>query len=90
MQELEPSWERSTAIWWLLLWRGAVGGMLLGMVVGFIEGFIGAMLHASPTVISSVASLTGAAVGIVWSLFVVRMALRKKYRDFRIALVPVG
>jgi len=38
--------------------------------------------------ISTTASAVGALSGIVWSTFVVRMALRKKYGDFRLALVP--
>jgi hypothetical protein len=32
----------------------------------------------------------GPVVGIVWATFVVRMALRKKYAGFRIALIPTA
>jgi hypothetical protein len=35
-------------------------------------------------------SVLGPVVGIVWATFVVRMALRKKYAGFRIALIPTA
>jgi hypothetical protein len=35
-------------------------------------------------------SVSGPVVGIVWATFVVRMALRKKYAGFRIALIPTA
>jgi hypothetical protein len=88
MQELEPSWNRVIAVWWLIFWRGTLGGVLLGGVVGFIEGFIGGMLGASPQSITLVTSISGGVVGFAWFIMVVRMALRKHYGDFRIALVP--
>jgi hypothetical protein len=88
MQELEPSWQRVIAVWWLIFWRGTLGGVLLGAVVGFIEGFTGGMLGASPQSITVVTSISGGVVGLAWIILVVRMALRKHYGDFRIALVP--
>jgi hypothetical protein len=87
MEELEPTWNRVLAVWWLIFWRSLVGSVVIGAIVGFIFGFVAAMLGISQTVIQQGASLLGGLVGLVWSLLVVSMALKKKYGDFRIALV---
>jgi hypothetical protein len=88
MQELEPTWGRALRVWWLIFWRGVVGGALLGGLVGGIFGFAVAILKLPPEVIVTYSPLLGAAVALPWIILVVRMALRKKYSDFRIALVP--
>jgi len=88
MQEMEITWRRSMSVWWLIAWRGVVGGTVIGGILGFIIGLVGAIVGWPLETISTAASAVGALSGIVWSTFVVRMALRKKYGDFRLALVP--
>ena len=87
MQELKATWGRVIVVCWLIIWRGTLGAMILGGVLGFIIGFVGAILgfRAGATTLSA---LVGAIAGICWYVVVVRMALRKHYSDFRIALVP--
>lgn len=87
MQEMEITWSRVAAVWWLIAWRAGLGGALIGAVLGFVIGFVGAALGASLQGITITSSLVGALVGLFWSLVVVRMALRKQYGDFRLALV---
>jgi hypothetical protein len=53
-------------------------------VIGFIEGAIG-LSSQTISISSFIASLP---VGLAWGLVVVRMALKKKYIDFRLILVP--
>jgi hypothetical protein len=88
MQELEPTWGRTIAVWWLIFWRGLLGSMLLGGVIGFIFGFVAAMSGMSPQQIATISPFLGAAVALPWAILVVKMALQKTYSDFRIALVP--
>jgi hypothetical protein len=88
MQELDATWRRVRSVWWLIVWRAAVGGGLLGALVGFIMGFIEAAFDVSPQMITLTSAIAGAIVNLIWSLFVIRMALRKKYGDFRLAVVP--
>jgi hypothetical protein len=88
MQELEATWGRVISVWWLLAWRGLLGAVLIGAVVGFIIGFIGALAHVSQETITLLSSIAGALVGLAWAIMVVRMALRKRYGEFRLALVP--
>ena len=88
MQELEFTWGRSMRVWWLMIWRGAVGGVVFGVVVGAITGVVIGTLEGSIQTITIVSAALGYIVGIVWSVFVVRMALAKRYKEFRIALIP--
>ncbi|MGH6767636.1 MAG: hypothetical protein ACRECO_01300 [Xanthobacteraceae bacterium] len=88
MQELEPTWGRALSVWWLITWRSMLGAVVLGAIVGGIFGFIVAMAGGSPQLIGAVSPFLGMIVGLVWVIAVVRMALRKKYSGFRIALVP--
>ena len=76
MQELELTWRRIASIWWRILWRSA----------GFIGGFIAALLgHADMS--RTVGLWVGRAVALPWLLAVIKMAIDKRYRGFRIALL---
>lgn len=86
MQEVELTAQRLLSIWWLIVWRSAVGGALLGFVVGALAGIVvGVAGHAE------MGKLAGAYAGLIvwpfWSLLIVHMALRKRYRDFRVVLL---
>ena len=85
MQELEPTWQHALSVWWLLVWRGSVGGLLIGGLAGFIFGLVGGMMHMPMDTITRV--ILGGVVGSIWGIGV-RMALRKQYGKFHIALVP--
>jgi hypothetical protein len=88
MQELEVTLGRVFSVWWLLAWRGTLGAVLIGGVVGFIIGFVGALAGVRQETIASLSTIAGGLVGLGWAIVVVRMALRKHYGDFRLALVP--
>jgi hypothetical protein len=86
--ELEKTWGRAASIWWLLLWRGLLGGMVVGAIIGFFIGIVGTMLgHPQETLVATT-QLVVAPIAFGWGFIVLRMGLRKKYRDFRIVLVP--
>jgi uncharacterized membrane protein len=87
MSELEPTWGRVLSVWWLFVWRAGVGSLVMGFVAGFIFGFVGALLGAPKGAISIGSGLLGFVIAIVWGIIVMRMALEKKYGEFRIALV---
>ena len=97
MQELELTWERLLAMWWLFMWRGGIGGFLIGSVLGFIVGAITGVVyvsvagHADVPAIQKAARIAALIVslpsGLLWGVYVLRMMLKKQYRGFRIALV---
>jgi hypothetical protein len=90
MQELEITPKRVISIVWLLYWRTWVGALILGFLAGFLVEIIETGIGAADGSGVIPAALLGGVFGLVWSYFVLRMALRKKYRDFRIVLVPLN
>jgi hypothetical protein len=87
MSEIEPGWNEALRIAWLLFWRGLAGGMAIGFALGLCINL--ALAYGFHVVLgSSLNAAMGAIVMLLWWPVVVRMALRKRYRDFRIALVP--
>lgn len=89
MQDVEPGWDKVLRIVWLLTWRGLVGGIVIGFLLGLaINMVLG--LGFGMGLSTNANAMMGAMVMLVWWPFVVRMALKKRYRDFRIVLIPHG
>ena len=96
MQELEITWWRLLRIVWLIIWRATLGavvvGFILGGIAGFLVGGIEAVMGASREEALSASrvagSVAGALAGLICTFVAVRMALRKRYSDFRLALLP--
>ena len=87
MSELEATPRRVLSVWWLLAWRAAAGAGLLGGIGGIIVGVVTiAIGHREWGPWTSAA--LGYLLSFPWSFVVVGMALRKRYRNFRIVLVP--
>lgn len=85
MQEI--TWSRVMSVWWLCYWRASLGGTVAGVLAGGITGFIHGILGI-PMEGPVLPAIAGGIAGVAWSVVVVRMALKKKYRGFRIALLP--
>ncbi len=100
MHELESTWGRAIAVWWLMFWRGTVGAFLLGLVAGFIIGLTGTLLGRFLNLQLAPATAwlsggVGAIAGVFWFMFVVRMAqsptfcIPFSFCDDRVSLAPV-
>lgn len=89
MQELKITWQRAARIWWLIIWRTALGGAVFGAIAGGLIGLMEGMSGMSDQTIIFSGRTAGMVVSLAWGLVVVRMALAKKYIDFRLALIPV-
>lgn len=85
MPELEPTWQRSIRVWWLILWRTFVGAVIVGAMFAIVVRI--APPSAGLATYVFIAGLEGALL-FLWQGVVVRMALRKRYKEFRIALLP--
>ena len=86
MQEIQPGWQQILSIFWLLIWRGALGGFVISFALGLALNLILALIFKIQ--FGTIANLLiGLVIGLIWWPFVVRMALRKEYRGFRIALI---
>jgi len=77
--ELEPTFERTISVWWLLIWRGTICGALMGGMLGVVIGAVWYALQLSPENMQMVAKIAGGLVGLAWGFVVLRMALRKNY-----------
>lgn len=89
MQDVEPGWEQIISVCWLLIWRGVFGGAAIGFVLGLVVNM--ALGLGFGVVLGSNVNLAmGVVTSLIWWPFVVRMALEKKYKAFRIVLVPHG
>jgi hypothetical protein len=74
---------------WLLTWRGLAGGIFIGFLLGLVIN-IGLGLGLGVVLGTNVNAAMGLVVMLAWWPFVVRMALKKRYSDFRIVLTPPG
>lgn len=89
MPEVELTAQRLLSVWWLMLWRGTIGAAILGFVAGAIAGAAVAILgHPEQSAVAG--SYAGLAIGPFWGLLVIHMGLKKKYKDFRIGLLPLA
>jgi hypothetical protein len=86
MQELEATWSRVLSVWWLVHWRAVAGGLATGLALGALLGL--AAVFADWNSGTAVQLAVGAITSYAWTIIAMRMALRKKYRDFRIVLLP--
>jgi hypothetical protein len=87
MQPIDITWGRVFRIYWLFFWRGFVGGVGLGALSGvgivIFRHFFVSLGHAGVVLATSI----GGVIGIVWAVVVIRMALRKRYRGFRLIMI---
>jgi hypothetical protein len=77
------------SIWWLRTWRGALGGIIA--VTPFALGFYlldRAHIRAMPLRLAEQTLVVVIGGAVAWCIS--RMALAKRYRHFRIALLPHG
>ncbi|TWC00846.1 uncharacterized protein DUF4339 [Bradyrhizobium macuxiense] len=88
IQELDITLGRLLRIYWLFIWRSLLGSVAIGFVLGLVIGFVLGALGEPRAMIKTVTGPVGAIAGLIWSIVCLRMALEKKYSDFRIALVP--
>ncbi len=85
---VQPTFRRAAIVWWALLWRAILFGGGAGFVVGFIEGLFGVQFGVSDVTIRYLTFVSGAIVGVPVGIWVVQLALKKRYREFTICLVP--
>lgn len=87
MTEVELTLNRVVKVWWSLFWRGVLFGGGSGFILGFIIGLGGAVMGLPRQAGETLAMLATILVGIPIGIWIIRTVLRKKFSDFRIALV---
>ena len=77
-------------IWWSYLWRNLIAivvGMLIGALIGGILGGILGAAGVSLQTITIVVMPIGVILGLVISIFPMKMILGKDFGEFRLVLV---
>jgi uncharacterized membrane protein len=87
MTEVELTLNRVVKVWWSLFWRGVLFGGGSGFLLGFIIGFGGALIGIPRQTGEALATLATFLVGVPIGILIIRTVLRKRFSDFRIALV---
>lgn len=82
------TWQQVFRVWWLLAWRGLLGLIVIGGAVGYVVGLALNSIGASQDVVKVISTLIGLAVYLFWGLVIVRMAINKTYRDFKLTFTP--
>ena len=89
MERLEPTRLLALKVWWAFVWRSVLFGVLLGFGMGILLGILSvAAPGISPETASGVLTVfVGFPLGIGISIEVMYRLLRKRFKDFEIALV---
>jgi tellurite resistance protein TehA-like permease len=81
----DVTWERALRVWWALVWRTMIFGMVAGAILGAIAG-VGTVItgRGNP---HTIGFALGWLASIPVSIYAVRQVLRKRFRTFSIRLV---
>jgi uncharacterized membrane protein AbrB (regulator of aidB expression) len=91
--ELEVTWNRALRVWWSWFWRSIVmtiAAMFCGFIAGAVLGVIGAILKLPIQAIQVGGGILGGAIGLVFTLFPIKMILGKDFGEFRLVLLSKG
>jgi membrane glycosyltransferase len=89
MEELEVTWEKALTVWWSVAWRTVLFGFLAGLALGFVTGLFGKILHLDPRFLSRLSILASILASVVIGIWVVKHILARRFKDFRIVLLPL-
>ncbi len=86
MNTIEVTWGHTLSVWWSYIWRCIVLSMIVGLILGAMGGVVvGAM--GKPDMGGMVGGILGYLGSIPVSIYVMKIILNKKYKNFSIALI---
>ena len=94
MQELELTWGRTLKMWWVILWRGVLltvpAGFAAGATIGALLMILKLPITQNPAEMRLAGGIAGYLASLPIFLVVFRMAIRKRYKDFKVVLLPLA
>lgn len=92
--ELEITWGRVIRVWWAYLWRNLVAILVATILGAIVGGVMGAILYMSGVTSAETLQLVitpiSIVIGLVISVFPIKMILGKDFGEFRLVLVENG
>ena len=89
IEKLGVTWDRVLTVWWSFVWRSVVFGAAAGAVVGALIGAAAGLLgHADKA--REWGAIGGQIISIPISVFVLKIILQKKWKEFSITLTANG
>lgn len=88
MQEVELTWGRVLHFFWAIVWRSFAIGIPFAIIMGMVSGAIIAMMGLPNFTVSPWFTTVETLIFLPLYPVILRGALRAKFSDFRIALVP--
>ena len=86
-QELDITLRRTAVLWRAFFWRSLVVGSDCGLAIGAVVGGIVGLFNGSTQTARSIGSAMGIVGGILGSFVAIRVVLKKRFSEFRVALI---
>lgn len=86
----EVTWSRLWRIWWLMFWRTVVMFVVVSVAGGVLTGIAQEHLGFGPDTARIVYTALPLPIFGVAAFTAISMALRKRFRGFRLAIVPTS
>ena len=86
MEQTEFNLEKVLSIWWSMVWRATVVGMLVGAILGFIGGFI-VGVAGYPELGGAIGMILGWLSSIPVTIWALKAALSKEHGGYSVASV---
>jgi hypothetical protein len=87
---IQPTFNHGLRIWWAFFWRTTLITMVLTFAINFGLRVIYEHTNLPGNVIGPIMRFLPYAISYAVALFIMEYILRKRFRDFRIGLLPPG
>ncbi|MBI4423246.1 MAG: hypothetical protein HY554_05945 [Elusimicrobia bacterium] len=87
MARIEPTRALALTVWWAFIWRAVLGAVGAGFAIGLALGLLAQLGVLGQRALENLSAFFGLAVGLLVSVEVMYRVLRKRFKDFEIALV---
>jgi len=89
MEEVEVKWIHAIQVWWSWLWRTMVWVLPISFAMGIIVGIAFNILGINIQENTIYIQIVGGAIGIYFSVKIMKNILGKTFGGYRIALIKV-
>jgi hypothetical protein len=85
---LEPTFADAARVWWAWFWRSMLIMTAVGALVGYLAAKLAIALDIPQDTGVLLSSVAGGGLGLLGSIYVMKVILKKEFRKFSIRLIP--